>query len=319
MKNTLFPDEVWNYKNFNMVVELDIAGEFIYDGMSALKQMSILSDESLLFSFLYHFSVGVERLQKIIIVLWDNVEENNIEEFEKSLITHSHMELNQRINKLTKSKTDSRENSFLQLITTFYHSARYNRFTYHSEKRKEKQMVRNFVEQYLAKDKIENHFITKELVITENVKELFGRTIGSISRKYYNLVREGCEKNHTFTYELRSGSKAEKVFRITDRKGSLNNQKNIEAISLKEFMIYLRNTQQKNNLLQFLDEILPLEYDPAFINEYVEELSRGVIPQQLIDETEYLYEINNYSKERLQTIDFFGNPNVIFDEFDDEE
>ena len=68
-----------------------------------------------------------------------------------------------------------------------------------------------------------------------------------------------------------------------------------------------------------MDEILPLEYDPAFINEYVEELSRGVLPQQLIDETEYLYEINNYSKERLQTIDFFGNPNVIFDEFDDEE
>jgi len=27
--NPLFPNKLWNHKNFNMVTELDIAGEFI--------------------------------------------------------------------------------------------------------------------------------------------------------------------------------------------------------------------------------------------------------------------------------------------------
>ena len=31
-------DKDWYYKNFNMVAELDIAGEFIYNGISELNE-----------------------------------------------------------------------------------------------------------------------------------------------------------------------------------------------------------------------------------------------------------------------------------------
>ena len=37
--NPLFPDKIWNYKNFNMGTELDISGEFIFDGINVLNQM----------------------------------------------------------------------------------------------------------------------------------------------------------------------------------------------------------------------------------------------------------------------------------------
>ena len=95
--NSLFPDKLWNYKNFNMVTELDIAGEFIYDGVHMLNQMEVINQDSMLFSFLYHVSVVIERLQKIVLVLWEKVELDTHEEFEKSLITHSHIALNERI------------------------------------------------------------------------------------------------------------------------------------------------------------------------------------------------------------------------------
>ena len=83
----LFPDKIWNYKNFNMVTELDIAGEFIYDGIHRLNQMRAVNEDAGLFSFLYHTAVGIERLQKIVIVLFEEVNQEEYEEFEKSLKT----------------------------------------------------------------------------------------------------------------------------------------------------------------------------------------------------------------------------------------
>ena len=43
---TLVPDKIWKYKNFNMVLELDIAGEFIYDGIHTLNQMKAVNEET---------------------------------------------------------------------------------------------------------------------------------------------------------------------------------------------------------------------------------------------------------------------------------
>lgn len=95
-------NQVWVYKNFNMGYELGISGEFIYDGIAALNEMICIEESSPLFSFLYHTSVGIERLQKIIIVLFKDIKFDEYEEFEKSLITHSHQDLHSRIKKVQK-------------------------------------------------------------------------------------------------------------------------------------------------------------------------------------------------------------------------
>ena len=33
---------IWRYKSFNMANELDVAGEFIYDGVHTLNEMSCI-------------------------------------------------------------------------------------------------------------------------------------------------------------------------------------------------------------------------------------------------------------------------------------
>lgn len=56
-------------------------------------------------------------------------DDSNIEEFEKSLITHIHCGLNDEIKKCTnRDILNKRENGFLSLINKFYKTARYNRF-----------------------------------------------------------------------------------------------------------------------------------------------------------------------------------------------
>ena len=311
--NSLFPDKLWNYKNFNMVTELDIAGEFIYDGVHMLNQIEVINQDSMLFSFLYHVSVGIERLQKIVLVLWEKVELDTHEEFEKSLITHSHIALNERICRNANLKMNIRENDFLQMLSIFYKSARYNRFNLESQYSREQKMLAKFIEKYISLDKLQYHFITNKILISNDVKELLGRVIGGLSKKYYQLVYEGCAKNQTYTYELRSGSKAEKIFLSNYPKNSLQRQKIDERVALKELLVYFRNSKDSNTFTRFLDGIEPLELDIGLVNEYIQEICKGIVPQSLIDEVEYLYEENEYSVERLEMVDAIGNTDIIFD------
>lgn len=316
--NKLLPDKIWNYKNFNMVIELDIAGEFIYDGIHILNQMNSTEQEAMLFSFLYHISVGIERLQKIVLVLFEEVTVDNYEEFEKSLITHSHFALNKRILKNTKLQLTTRENVFLQLLSEFYKTARYQRFNVISQHRQEQTMISEFIKQFLSKENLQYHFITGKVLITDDVKELFGRVVGSISKKYYNLIREGGRNNNTYTYELRIGSKAEKFF-SKHRNNSLQEQKMDEMTVLKELLVFLRNTKQNNSFLRFLEDIPPLDLDIALLNTYIDEICHGTVSQSLIDEVEYLYEENSYSIDRINLVNLIGDTEVLFGYRDTEE
>lgn len=309
----LIPDRVWSYKNFNMGMELDIAGEFIYDGINALNQIHTIEEHATLFSFLYHISVGIERLQKIVVVLYENVNNENHEEFENKLRTHSHTNLNEWICKNSDLKLNPRENEFLHMLTSFYNSARYDRFNLDSQFGKEKEIFSKFLLNQFA-DIIEYHFFDDSVIlITSHVKEMLGRIVGSLSNKYYNLVHEGCNKAHTFTYEIRADSKAEKVFLSTYKKHSLQMQKVTEKIAFKELLIYLRNTKDKHGLLHYIDDIDSLEFDPALVNEYINDISNGSIPQTLVDEVETLYQENNYKKDRHELVDVIGNTRVDFD------
>jgi hypothetical protein len=281
--------------------------------------MNNIDQNSMLFSFLYHVSVGIERLQKIVLVLSEEVSTDNHEEFEKSLITHSHDDLNRRIVASTNEKLNSRENEFLQMLTTFYKSARYNRFNLESQYNKEQLLLDEFIKKHIHATKIQNHFLTKKLLITSDIKEFIGKVIGNIAKKYYQLVRNGCLKHNTYSYELRSGSKAEKIFLAEHRNNSLQQQNITEMIVFKEMIIYLMNTKDTNSFLRFIKDIEPLELDKGLVNDYLSELSQGIVSQELITEIEFQYEENSFSIERMELVDLIGNTNVLFEYNDVEE
>ena len=73
-----FSDRIVLHKNFKMSTEIDIAGTFIYNGMKELEQMEMFKNESDIFSFLYHISVGIERIQKVLLVMLEEIDDTKV-------------------------------------------------------------------------------------------------------------------------------------------------------------------------------------------------------------------------------------------------
>lgn len=311
-------DEYWSYKNFNMVVELDIAGEFIYNGIHEIYRVSHFANDGSTFTALYDTSVGIERLQKIVYVLWGMDDYVDEKEFEKSLITHSHTDLRDKIIRLVNAKGEnlefcSRENAFFNILDSFYNHARYMRFNVEGDWNAELKLLRKFAEDNDLIDQSMDLCQENYLIVSEKFKEIIGRTIGSIAHKYYRLIKEGSNRNTTYTYELRSGSKAEKVFAGEYKKNSLMREQLDESVAFKELLVFFRKMQHKNAFIKFIDEIEPLDFDPGLLVEYLETVIKGDIPQTLIDDVEYMYGENGYSSDRIMLMDAFANCNVWYE------
>jgi hypothetical protein len=160
------------------------------------------------FEFLYQASVGFERLLKIVIVLSEHNDSLEQQEFEKSLITHNHLELFKRITKKHDTKLSDVHIQFLQMLTEFYNSNRYDRFGLHSayNPRSSKNLLIGFFEKHLKlKILAELPFSTE---IDERMRKFIGRTVGKISVALYNLVEDLAREMNIYTYEVKKELKA---------------------------------------------------------------------------------------------------------------
>lgn len=307
----------WKYKNFNMVIELDIAGEFIYNGIHEFCRLKYISNEGPTFASLYNMAVGIERLEKIVYVLWTLDDEVDETKFEKELITHSHTGLRDKIKEVLKIHNENieftkQENALFELLCGFYNTARYMRFNIDGDWNKELEFIRTFLKS--DSNYVETNtefFYGSRIEANENAKKIFGRTLKSIAGKYYELVIKGSSKNQTYTYELRADSKASKIF--YSQESSLIKDQDNEYLAVKELLIYLRNSKDKTGFLKYVDEIEPLEFDPANLITYLNNISRGIIPQELVDEAEYLYEELDKPYDREKLVSLFAEENVMFE------
>lgn len=310
-------DQRWKYKNFNMVTELDIAGEFIYNGIHEFCRLKHISNEGPTFASLYNMAVGIERLEKIVYVLWTLDDEVDETKFEKKLITHSHTGLRDKIKEVLKIHNENiefskQENALFELLCGFYNTARYMRFNIDGDWDKELELIRTFLKSDSNYVKNNTEFFYGSCIeANENVKKLFGRTLKSIAAKYYELVIKGSSKNQTYTYELRADSKASKIF-YSQESSSIKDQYN-EYLAVKELLIYLRNSKDKTGFLKYVDEIEPLEFDPTNLITYLNNITRGIIPQELVDEAEYLYEELDKPYDREKLVSLFAEENVMFE------
>lgn len=306
--------DLW-FKNFNMVIELDVAGEFIYNGIQEIYQTTFFRNDANTFVMLYNLSVGIERLQKIVVTLLEYNSEIGKENFEAHLknMGHNHISLRDNIAKLAKEgkykntpKFSTRENEFFELLSRFYSDNRYMRFEVYQKTDGEVQLLNDYLEKHAKLDK---NIVDDSIMVNDSVKRVLGKVISSIAQKYYSLVKEGSDRNGIFTYELRSYSKAEKVF-IGE---SLYNEKYDESLALKELIIFIHNSKEKHPYLKFIEDIEPLEFDPAFIPDYINDLESGIVSQQLVDEVDSLYEDVENAKDRRERVNLLDHSDALFD------
>ena len=283
---------------------MHIAGTFLYDAIFGLEKMKHFCYEEECFSFLYNTSVGIERLEKVVIILLEHNNEKYQEEFEKSLITHNHLDLIKRIENIVSLNLGKEHMKFLRLLSDFYNSYRYDRYNLPSvyKNDKDRSALIAFVSECLKIEIRTSRLFPTQ--INKQIRNFLGKIIGKITTQLYKIIREA----KTFTYELRCDSKAAKIFYANEKEYNFVD----ERICQKEVFIHLMNNQDTNyDFMNFIKSIKPLELDHAVNNDYVKFLfdikddTYGVV-----DEISQIYEDNGFDKERVEMLSLIGEDGI---------
>lgn len=303
------PTEFW--KNFHLGTELQISGTFLYNSLYSFDRMSSFYFEEECFEFLYQSSVGFERLLKIVIVLSEHNQNIDQQSFEKSLITHNHLELFNRIKNKHNIKFSDVHVQFLQMLGDFYKSSRYDRFGLQSVYNHDssKNLLICFFEKHL---KIE--ILTKMIFVTEiddRMRKFIGRTIGKISQILYNLVKELADQLQIYTYEITYDTKAYKIFICKDF--TFENERTLR----RELLIAFLHNKFDEGFIEFIKNIKPIEFESHSANEYIQYLIEIHPKQYLIEELEARYDDVPFDKERSSAVSIVGT-DVSLEE-DDED
>lgn len=306
------PSQFW--KNFRLGEEVHISGTFIYNGLRRFHEIRKLDFPDELFEFLYALSVGFERLLKTAVVLYEHTDSTDQEELERSLVTHNHLDLVARLRKHVELNFGVVHTDLLRLLGTFYKSLRYDRFSltsvYGSEK--EAKAIRTLLTNHL-KVSIPERDSLFGIDNDDRYRKFIRRTVLKIARDVYEVIENRAREINLYTYELRSGSRAENVFlREVDIAD--------EDILWKELLIFFMNVEADTGYLKFLKETPPLNFDPALIPDYLDCFQSDSSKASVMDELEHYYgEMERDERnERIQRMGVIGAPSVFFTEDDDE-
>lgn len=311
-------DTLQYFKNFNIGHEIDLAGTFAYNALTILNSERNIYQNDQIFMFLYNAAVSIERIQKCVLFLYGTYDLSDIETFALELKIHSQPALQNKINDHTKKKLSKEQNALLDLLKNFYEQGRYSNFSINASY-DYKAEFEVFVKKYYNPTMVETSIFSHDTYITEHAKERIGRTLGKLLCYYYELIKYKAREENLYTYELRDGSPAEKVFLNLFPKSSLQAVHESERNALAELILYLCTTTDSTGYFNYIRKIEHLPFDPFMVQEYLVDIMNRSIPQSLVDEVATKYEDMSRSeiKDRKDAISIIGAQNVSFPEDDD--
>ncbi len=303
------------WKNFRLGAELQNSGTFIYNGILSLDKIEYFRFEEECFEFLYNISIGIERLEKILIILIEHDNSLLQEDFEQSLITHNHLKLLNRIKSKREVNFGKAHFKFLGLLADFYKSTRYERFNISSIFRppQEKEKLVEFIQHEL---KLElTGYPEGVLENSDRVKKFLGKLVKKVSITFYDLIRLESRRNGTFTHEIRYNSKAYKIF--MEQEFDFRNEKLMQ----REVFLHLIKNFPDDELKKFIDTLKPLPFESYQTNHYIQSMLDIHKNTDVKDEMLYLYDEERPSEDRISEVLAIGS-DINFDslgEIDEEE
>lgn len=300
------------WKNFRLGEEVHISGTFIYNGLRRFHEMSKLDIDDELFEFLYELSVGLERLLKIAVVLFEHKEGGDQNALEQSLVTHNHLDLVARLRPYADLNLGTPHNDLLGLLGTFYRTLRYDRFSLSSayQGAKEAKAVQALLGKHLQVQFSEksSFFGTDN---DDRYRKFIQRAVRKIAQNAYEVIENRARDLNLFTYELRHASKAESVF-------LRNVDINDEDVLWKELLVFFMNTEPVTGYLKFLKDTQPLDFDPALTSDYLDCFKSNASKADVMDALEHHYEEMDKEerKARLERMSAIG-ANLYFPTDDD--
>lgn len=271
--------------------------------------METLYYEEEIFEVLYNLSVGLERLLKIVVILIEHDDTVDQEEFERSLLTHSHLDLLKRIKGHRKVTLAGPHNELLQLLSVFYKTYRYGRYGTAAMKARgeEKAALHAFISKHLKIEIMDE----PPVMVTPNsrrIKKFVGRQVGKISQELYRLIEAEARRLNIYTYELRCTSKAAKIF--------LRNEYDFdnEELLWRELIVFFANCRENRGMIGYIRKQVPLEFDPGLAEDYLQSFSNQEKRLEVLDELEELYRDVEDPAARLASIGLIGESGILFDD-----
>ncbi|MCG5498647.1 hypothetical protein [Ectothiorhodospira variabilis] len=297
------------WKNFALGMELDAAGTFVYNGVRALHGLPSLNHPVDCFEVLYNLSVGIERLLKVAIILVEHEEQVSLEQLERSLISHNTIELADRINSRRKLELANVHREFLSVLSRFYKTHRYGRYSISNipEIDEERKLLLRFI----CKHGNIQMDIGDEFSLIPNsdkIRRFFGTVVKKICDEVFRVVKDRARELNIFTYEIRSDSKAMKVF-YGERLDFLD-----EDIKKKELLLFLMSEKAKGVHRAIFQEVDALDLDPTMVASYIHALVNDVHLPYVEGEIDELYMEMRDVKGRLGILRVIDNEHLSFDD-----
>lgn len=245
MKKVRIMEKNFLYNSFKLGEELRISGEFLDKGIMELKSYDKELQNWELFYIMYQLSVGIERLQKVLILLSydDTGQLENIKH-------HDHSGLQHKINQKTNLKFENNENKMLNLLSEFYKDYRYETI---EDNNKLFSVIELLVEHNFYKD----NKLKRDKII---------RSIIKIISIYITQIKAFEGQRQVYTTEAEVSYSIARFSILTDEE-QIHNSYEKEELAKLEILYYLLNVK-----IDEFNNLKPIEIDEGDIKDYINEL-----------------------------------------------
>lgn len=298
--------DIW-WKNFALGIELDSSGMFIYNGIKAFDMLEMVYHPVDAFEIMYNLSVGIERLIKVALILLEHDIDGDIRKLESSLITHNTIDLANRLDDHRNLNYGNLHKEFLSILSKFYKSQRYGRFSFSTipDIEPEKKAFICFFQKHLniKPENIEDNFLT----VTDRTRTFLGKLIKKIIEPVFNIIQMRANELNIYTDEIRGDSKALKIF-YGDKLDFIS-----EAQAKKELLLFLMNSKEAGQHLDFIRSYEPLELDSELTPSYFKAIINDNYLPNVLDEVKESYsEIKNF-QDRVNFLKIIDDEYISFD------
>lgn len=267
-------DKRFEYESIKLNKEIHFIGEILHDACNKIFIIESSINEYELTNILYNLSIGIERLQKVIILM--SQEEKN----PSKIKIHKLNQLGGIISNKYNVALNNKDNSFIKFLTRFYERNRYPNFDY-GIRQLERNLVVGQLNDLLEKSNVS--LLTDSFGLTFNISECtlkyLKNRVSSILKFYVNLLKKITRNKNIYTTEVETDSKVSfliyshsNVFRYFER----------EKIAVSELYYYFLAKED--------DDFKKLDFDKAEIGNYLYAIKDNKMLYDLIDfvEEEYL-------------------------------
>ncbi|EPD1676882.1 hypothetical protein ACR6LM_001439 [Enterococcus faecalis] len=265
-------------------MEMRNVGEFLFIGCEALYNTGEAILDYEIFNIFYNISVGIERIQKIILLL----DENKIENNQKKFLTQHNLEiLKSMIAEIHNVNFSKKENKIFNLLTDFYRNGRYN---YIDENFTDFNWSIKKLDAYLKSEKLPplNRFFTQYSFSIDSKKSII-TSLSIILSTYIKLLKKVSDENNLYVLETQSNFKLSIFYYGSLNKKGIFNYFEMADIAKNEiYYFFLKDSLETidEDILTFFP---PLEFDSALIPDFLSEKTLFKVKWDMIDTVEACY------------------------------